>query len=118
MYTQNNSYGDSFRYQAFMMRAYKTSRDSKRGIDNNVFLLLDHINRGHYGKPKDYPKQVIKIQTYLAKAIEKVLKWKLTPEERSQVQFYAVSVERANEEGTLLQVIDGLLNATQRFQVY
>ncbi|SHL97215.1 hypothetical protein [Mucilaginibacter sp. OK098] len=118
MTTQKNSYGDSFLYQAFMMRAYKTSRDLKKGIDNSVFLLLDHINQGHYGKPRDYEKQIVKIKTYLAKAVEKVLKWKLSPEERHQVQVYATHAERANDENTLLYAINGLLNATQRFQQY
>lgn len=98
-----------------MRRAHRSDRNHSRGIDNSVFLLLNYIDRGHYGKPKDYPKQVAKIKNYLFKAIEKVLKWKLNPDERQAVTFAERELHYANDEGALANLLNKLLDATQRF---
>ena len=47
----------------FMKRAYRSDRNFRRGIDNSVFRLLEHIENGHYGKKSDYPRQVQKLKT-------------------------------------------------------
>jgi len=114
----NQSYANSFSYQALMQRAFRTVGSTGNGIHNSVFLLLNQIDNGHYGKPKDYPKQVAKIKTYLSKAIAKVLKWKLTVEEQSGVIHYSQRLQDAFDEDSLFLVIRGLLDSTQRFQEY
>ncbi|MFD2871971.1 hypothetical protein ACFS5N_05795 [Mucilaginibacter ximonensis] len=118
MTTNQKSYSDSYRYEAFMKRAHRAERDFSRGIDNSVFRLLNDIDCGYYGKPRDYPKQVIKIKNYLFRAIDKVLKWKLNPDERRAVTFYESQLSVANDENSLADVIAGLLDATQRFVNY
>jgi hypothetical protein len=115
MTTDQKSYADSYKYEIFMRRAHRSDRNFSKGIDNSVFLLLNHIDRGHYGKPKDHPKQVLKIKNLLLKAIEKVLKWKLSPEELRSVKFYEGRVQAAYDEAALAYAIEGLLNTTQRF---
>jgi hypothetical protein len=116
MTTTQKQYMDSFLYEGFMRRAHHSDRDFSKGIDNSVFRLLEHIDNGHYGKPKDYPKQVVKIKNYLSKAIDKVRKWKLTPEERAAVDHYAAKMIQATDGDGLAAAVDGLLKTTQRFQ--
>jgi hypothetical protein len=118
MIESQKSYSDSYRYEAFMKRAHRAERDFSRGIDNSVFRLLNDIDCGYYGKPKDHPKQVIKIKNYLFKAIAKVLKWKLNPDERRTVTFYEGQLPGANDESSLADIVAGLLDATQRFVNY
>jgi hypothetical protein len=118
MTRDQKQYGDSFLYENFMKRAYRSDRNFSKGIDNSVFRLLEHIENGHYGKKSDYPKQVQKLKNYLVKAIEKVQKWKLTAVETSQVDRYAAMIHQAYDGDDLAEAIDGLLKATQRFKEY
>jgi hypothetical protein len=118
MTRSQKQYGDSYLYEAFMKRAHRSDRNFSKGIDNAVFRLLEHIENGHYGKKSDYPKQVQKIKALLAKAIEKVQKWKLNPAESSQVSYHAALVQQAHDGDGLAAAIDGLLEATQRFKEY
>jgi hypothetical protein len=115
MTTDQKSYADSHLYEIFMKRAHRSDRNFSRGIDSSVFLLLHHIDGGHYGKPKDYPKQVEKIKNHLFKAIAKVMKWKLNPAERQAITLAERQLPYANDEGSLADVLNKLLDATQRF---
>lgn len=109
------SYQNSYRYEAFMKRAHRSARNFERGIDNSVFLKLNNIANGHTSKKENPAKQIAKIKNYLAKAIDKVLKWKLNPEEEQLIRFQAAELAYANDEDTLAEVISALLDATQRF---
>jgi hypothetical protein len=115
MKTQKNSFSDSYKYEAFMKRAHRSSRDRNRGIDNSVFLLLDHIKKGYHGNPSDYAKQITKIKDYLSKAVDSVLKWDLSAKELQEVKYYKIQIQQARDEGSLADAIDGLLDTTQRF---
>jgi hypothetical protein len=116
MTREQKQYSDSFLYEAFMKRAHRSDRNFSKGIDNSVFRLLEHIENGHYGKTSDYPNQLQKIKNYLAKAVAKVQNWKLTMEERSQVNHYLAMAEQAGDGDDLATAIDGLIEATQRFK--
>jgi len=111
-------YGDSFLYETFMKRAYRSDRNFSKGIDNSVFRLLEHIENGHHGKKADYPKQLQKLKFYLTKAIEKVQRWKLNAEEQSKINYYSALVDQAADGDDLATAIEGLIEATQRFKKY
>jgi len=116
MTRSQKQYSDSYLYEAFITRAYRSGRDFSKGTDNSEFRLLEHIENGHYGKPKDYPKQVQKLKVNLAKAVAKVLKWKLTVAERAAAILYAELVAQAEDADSLAVAINGLLDATHRLK--
>jgi len=108
-------YGDSFLYQAFMTRAFRTGRDPKKGTDNGEFRILEHIENGHIRRG-DYQKQMAKLKKLIAKAVEKVLKWKLTVEEKADVVRFASMAERSYDGDDLAVALRGLLDATHRLK--
>lgn len=116
MTRSQKQYSDSYQYEAFMTRAYRTGGDFKKGTDHGEFRLLEHIENGHYGKPADYPKQVKKLQLLMAGAVEKVLKWELTTVERAEVIRYAAIAEQARDGDGLALALQGLLDATHRLK--
>ncbi|RQO75593.1 hypothetical protein DBR43_09660 [Pedobacter sp. KBW06] len=115
MQTQN-SYDRSFLYENFMRRAFRTGRDFSKGIDGSHYQQLERISNGTSLIRTSYAKQMQKIKNYLSKGIQKVLKWKLTDQERSRIIFYASQIESTEYEDTLYVSIEGLINVTARFK--
>lgn len=116
MTRSQRQYSDSYLYEAFMTRAYRASRDLKKGTDNGEFRVLEHIENGRCGTPADYPKQMKKLKMLIMKGVEKVLKWKLTIAERSQVIRFADMAEKAYDGDDLAVALRGLLDATHRLK--
>ncbi|OOQ56575.1 hypothetical protein [Mucilaginibacter pedocola] len=108
-------YDDSFLYEAFMTRAFRTGRDPKRGFDNGEFRVLEHIENGHL-KNGNYQKQMLKLKKLIAKAVGKVLKWKLTAIENADVLRFAAMTERSIDGDDLAVALNGLLDATHRLK--
>ena len=111
-------YCRSFSYENFMKRAFRSDRNHSRGIDSSVYELLDHIEHGRYKTVKEYPRQIERIKTYLDKGVVKVLKWRLTEDERRTVMYYARRIQSTTDEEVLYECINGLLETTQRFRDY
>ncbi len=99
-----------------MTRAFRASRDFKKGTDNDEFRLLEHIENGHYEKLADYPKQLARLKSLLGIAVGKVLKWKLPLTERNEVAYYATMMEQADDGDALAFATDELLEATHRLK--
>lgn len=106
-------------YEAFMRRAYQTiERNHAKGIDNSVYRQLYFVKSGHSLTVKSYDKQLDKVKGYLLKGVGKVLKWKLTAEERAQVEYQARILENRADEEDVYQAIVELLDSTQRFKEF
>ena len=114
--TTSNSYSRSFAYENFMSRAFRSPRNFAKGIDNSIFQQLEIIADGKSLTSTSYAKQMQKVKTYLGKAIDRVLKWKLTDQERSSVICHARLISQANHDDSLHESIIGLLEATQRLK--
>lgn len=98
-----------------MMRAFRTERNFTKGIDNGIYLQLYNIESGLSLTPRHYSKQFEKVRAYLLRATAKMLKWKLTEQERLLIARFTGQIENAAFEETLYNAINGLLDATQRF---
>jgi hypothetical protein len=118
MYEQTYHYARSFSYENFMRRAFKSERNFSRGIDNSVYLQLHYIANGHSLSTKNYSKQFEKIRKFLLKGTDKVLKWKLTDIERSEIEYNASLIFKTSDEEGFHQAINSLIDATQRFKEY
>jgi hypothetical protein len=118
MYEQTYHYTRSFSYENFMRRAFKSERNFSKGIDNSVYLQLHYIANGYSLSSKNYSKQFEKVRKLLLKATDKVLKWKLTDIERSEVEYNARLIFKTSDEEVLHQAINSLIDTTQRFKEY
>lgn len=108
-------YSDSYLYEAFMTRAFRAPRDPRKGTDNGEFRVLEHIESGHIRRG-NYQKQMDKLKKLIGKAVEKVMKWKLTAEEMADVERFASMTERAYDGDDLAIALRGLLDATHRLK--
>ena len=99
-----------------MSRAFRSPCNFSKGIDNSIFQQLEIIAEGKSLTSTSYAKQMKKVQTYLAKGIDKVLKWKLTDQERSSIMYNARLIDHANHGDSLHELIMALIEATQRFK--
>ena len=84
MVTQH-SYLEVSLYEALIRRAFMQIDRSKNGAHSaNMTNMIDAENGESWVShlPK-YDKQFSKIQSYLRKALNKILKWKLTDDEKS-----------------------------------
>jgi hypothetical protein len=99
-----------------MSRAFRSPRNFSKGIDNTIFQQLEIIAEGKSLTSTSYAKQMQTVKTYLGKAIDKVLKWKLTDQERSSVIYHARLISETNDDDRLSESIIGLLEATQRLK--
>ena len=118
MYKQTDHYTQSFSYENFMRRAFKSERNFSKGIDNSVYLQLYYITNGYSLSTKNYSKQFEKIRKLLLKGTDKVLKWKLTEPERAKVEYNAMLILKTFDEEVFNQAINSLIVATQRFKEY
>lgn len=106
-------------YEAFMKRAYWTiERNHAKGIDSSVYRQLYFVKSGYSLTVKSYDKQLEKVKGHLLKAVSKVLKWKLTDEERLRVKYQVTVLENGADEDDVYQAIEELLEATQRFKEF
>lgn len=99
-----------------MSRAFRSPRNFAKGIDNSIFQQLEIIAEGKSLTSTSYTKQMQKVKTYLGKAIDQVLKWNLTDQERSVVIFHAELINHAICDDNLYESILQLLSATQRLK--
>ena len=108
-------YSDSFLYEAFMTRADRQARKHGKGTDNGEFRLLEFIEGGQY-RGRTYAQQMERLRRLIAKAVAKVLKSKLTLQERAAVARYAELAAGACDGDGLAAALEGLLQATQRLK--
>lgn len=99
-----------------MSRAFRSPRNFAKGIDNSIFQQLEIIAEGKSLSSTSYIKQMQKVKTHLGKAIDKVLNWNLTDQERSIVIYHAELIKYAICNNSLYESILELLSATQRLK--
>lgn len=106
-----------YRYFDFMRRAYKTHEEKPRlGIDPGLMMALVQTEIGKAIKPKPIDKQLEKLNTFIAKALEKMLKFKVNDQERAQLNFAQSQLQNAYGSESFISVIELAMKATQRLK--
>ena len=106
-----------YRYLDFMFRAYKTHEEKPRlGIDRGLMMALVQTEQGKAIKSKPIDKQLEKLKINIAKALEKMLKFKVNEQERVLLIFAQNQLQNAYGSESFISVIELAMNATQRFK--
>lgn len=112
-----NSYSIAFPYETLIRRAHKSNDRTRNGADVAVMRNLIDKERGTAGTANlpSAEKQLEKVRGYIGKALDKILKWKLTDEERAVVEEQRRRLDYVGGSADLLAIVNSALAATQRF---
>ncbi len=106
-----------YKYFDFMRRAYKTHEEKPRlGIDRGLMMALVQTEQGKAIRPKPIDKQLEKLNTYINKALEKMLKFKVNEQERAQLIFAQNQLQNAYGSESFISIIELAIKATQRLK--
>ena len=104
-------------YVILMKRAYKTAeRNHAKGIDDSVYRHLYFIPNGYSLTEKSYDRQLEKVKSFLFKAVDKILKFKLNSEEEITILKIHRMISYTSDEDVVYDCILKLLDATKRFK--
>lgn len=109
------NYGNTLLYEYFIRRAHNSSRTTRNGADSSFMAILMNIEQGTARKGS-LDKQITKIKSYMEKALDKFLKFKLTEEERTAFLQLKKDLEPAYSSKQLMRIVESGLELTQRFK--
>ena len=114
------AYADGSMYEIFICRAHRKQRHEITKADGAYMKNLINTENGQNLQrlTGSYEKQLEAIKKVMDKALDKYLKFKLTPEERQTLERLKSSLERATHSATLMSIVNEGINATQRFKDY
>ena len=113
----SESYQKGVYYETLIRRAYKSNDRTKNGADASFMKnLIDTENaEPHTSHLPKYDKQLLKIRNYLGKAISKILKWKLTEDEKAEILKQQQMLDYASDSSTLMDIVSACNAASNRF---
>lgn len=112
-----SSYTAGMPYETFIRRAFKCPRGSKHGADGAYMTnLIDAESGAKQFKLGTPEKQLSNIKDNISKALDKFLRFKLSPQESETITHLKNRTEGANSSYDLQQVLDEGLEVTQRFK--
>ena len=113
--SNTTSYSNGMLYEALIRRATKKIEKSSSLMTN----LIDSENGESWvSRLPKVEKQFEKVQKNLIKALDKMLKWKLTENERIIIAQQRIKLDSATNSNSLLEIINACLDASQRFKEF
>lgn len=111
-------YAQGLQYEFFMRRALKVRQDHSKGADDSYMRNLINTENGMdlTRLVGSHDKQMEKIKKFMGKALDKYLKLKLTPDERSTLEGLQQKLAVAYDSRSLMQIVEVGLETTQRFK--
>lgn len=117
-----DSYKDGTTYEIFMLRAFKSSDNSKSGMHCSIIQNLVQIESGDTSFIKwhgSFEKQLEKIKYYMHKAMDKYLKMKKIPSENlDRLDILNFKIDRAHSSEDLMSIIRETIELTQCVKEY
>jgi len=117
-----DSYKDGTTYEIFMLRAFKSSDNSKPGMHCSIIQNLVQIESGDTSFIKwhgSFEKQLEKIKYYMHKAMDKYLKMKKIPSENlDRLDILNLKIDRAHSSEDLMSIIRETIELTQCVKEY
>jgi hypothetical protein len=110
LYTKSKSYED------FIRRAHKCLRQTRLGADVSFMHNLMRMEAGQTPvRGLTHEKQMGILKTHMARALEKLLKWKLIAEDRAVIEAQLAALDRARGSRDLMAIVSASMEATRRF---
>jgi hypothetical protein len=115
---KSEQYG--YTYENFIRRAYRTNDRSKPGMDMSVMRNLGWAEEGRSSVSHltSSENMLTILKTYIEKGLDKMLKFKLTPEEKQKLEVIKHTVPYCLSSRQLMDCINDAMDVTQRFKEY
>lgn len=113
----SQAYADGSMYEIFVCRAHRKYRHEVSGADSSCMKNLINTENGADLRrlAGSYEKQLENIKKHMGKALDKYLKFKLTPDERVTVERLKTKLAHAQDSADLMAIVNDGITATQRF---
>lgn len=112
-----DNYGDTLHYEYFIRRAHKSLRTRKNGADSFYMEALMNAEHGTV-RGGNQDKALEKAKTFMGKALDKFLKFKVNDAERDGLLLLKADLDFANSSSELMDIVKKGMELTQRFKEY
>lgn len=112
-----DNYGNTLHYEYFIRRAHKSLRTRRNGADSYFMEALMNAEHGTV-RGGNQDKAFEKVKTFMDKAFDKFLKFKLTDTEKEGLLSLKADLDMANSSSELMDIVTKGLELTQRFKEY